>query len=70
MATITVKPNGPYLVVGADIVDAQGRTFSYDASKPVALCRCGASANKPFCDGSHQRIGFKAEETAETARGG
>ncbi|MEJ2318533.1 MAG: CDGSH iron-sulfur domain-containing protein [Gemmatimonadales bacterium] len=49
---ITALENGPYLVSGAE-----GRaTF--------ALCRCGASRNKPFCDGTHSKIGFAAAERA------
>jgi CDGSH-type Zn-finger protein len=40
------------------IVDADGRLIREDTR--VALCRCGASGNKPFCDGSHRRIGFQA----------
>lgn len=54
---IECKPNGPYLVKGLDrLTDSQGRQL---ATKPVtALCRCGGSANKPYCDGTHTRIGF------------
>ena len=52
-----VVPDGPFLVQGkVEIVLADGKTESKD--KP-ALCRCGASRNKPYCDGSHIKIGFK-----------
>ena len=51
------RPNGPLFVRGAvRIVDGDGGLIREDTR--VALCRCGASANKPFCDGSHRRIGF------------
>jgi CDGSH-type Zn-finger protein len=61
---ITVRPNGPYLLEGAvTLVDAAGNPFPLPANKPrIALCRCGGSANKPFCDGMHKKAGFKAEE--------
>ncbi|MGY4197343.1 CDGSH iron-sulfur domain-containing protein [Bradyrhizobium sp. USDA 4520] len=50
-------PNGPLKVTGAmEIVSGTGRTI--DRKTAVALCRCGASNNKPYCDGSHAKIGF------------
>ena len=53
-------PNGPLLLSGNfEIVSAGGRT-SWRGTK-AALCRCGASKNKPFCDGAHKGIGFEAE---------
>ena len=54
---IECKPNGPYLVRGLeDLRDWRGNRME---TKPVmALCRCGGSANKPFCDGTHQKNGF------------
>jgi uncharacterized Fe-S cluster protein YjdI len=55
--SVTPVPNGPLLLRGRiRISDAEGRLIREDTR--VALCRCGASANKPFCDGSHRRIGF------------
>lgn len=65
MAKITVQADGPYLVEGVPVCDRNGKPFPVDPGKPVALCRCGASARKPFCDGSHRRIGFKSSETAD-----
>ena len=57
---ITPKPNGPLLVSGnLEIVSGTGRTINR-VTKTV-LCRCGNSANKPYCDGSHTRVGFKSE---------
>lgn len=62
--TVQVTPNGPYLVEGGlEVRDAEGRAL--DAPDVYALCRCGGSANKPFCDGTHSRIGFDGTETAD-----
>lgn len=70
MARITVRPNGPYLVEGDDVtvVDWDGNAYQL-AKRPFKLCRCGASAKRPFCDGSHSRIGFAAAEAAVPASG-
>lgn len=53
---ITLKPNGPALVEGKiEIINSSGDVVPVDPNKPaIALCRCGHSANKPFCDGSHK----------------
>ncbi len=62
---IEVTPNGPYLVEGEiELIDAGGRRIDTTGQNPIALCRCGASTNKPFCDGTHSKIGFKAAENA------
>jgi uncharacterized Fe-S cluster protein YjdI len=56
---LRASENGPLLVSGGvRIVDAEG-TVLYEGEK-AALCRCGGSANKPFCDGTHERNGFRA----------
>jgi CDGSH iron-sulfur domain-containing protein 3 len=62
--TIHVRPSGPLLIEGpVTIVDQHGGVFTPRADKPrIALCRCGHSANKPFCDGAHNHCGFEAEE--------
>jgi 3-phenylpropionate/trans-cinnamate dioxygenase ferredoxin subunit len=58
--TITATENGPYRVDGdIELRDQDGHP-SDTAGTPIFLCRCGASARKPFCDGSHARIGFRA----------
>ena len=64
--TIRTRNNGPFVVEGpVTIVDAQGRPFTISSDKPaIALCRCGQSSKKPFCDGSHNRCGFVASEEA------
>jgi len=77
---VTVSKDGPYLVSGPAplalmtiVADAEGESVAWreDPLPPkgatYALCRCGASRTKPYCDGSHQRIGFDGTETASRA---
>jgi CDGSH-type Zn-finger protein len=62
--TITTRPNGPYLVKGPiSLLDADGKEFKVEG-EVVALCRCGGSTRKPFCDGTHSKIGFQGAEKA------
>jgi CDGSH-type Zn-finger protein len=64
---ITVKPNGPYRVEALEnvkLVDADGNEWSLAGKAGISLCRCGASVNKPFCDGTHSKMGFQAAEAA------
>ena len=57
---VTARENGPYLISGSGIlVDADGNEIEI-AGKMVALCRCGGSENKPFCDGTHRKANFEA----------
>jgi CDGSH-type Zn-finger protein len=66
MAMIKVRLNGPYLVdVPEDVklIDWNGQEYQVP-KRPFALCRCGGSTTKPFCDGTHSKIGFKAAEAA------
>ena len=66
MADVRIKTfkNGPLQVKGAiQLVDAHDAGFKL-LKDPVYLCRCGHSADKPFCDGTHAKIGFKSEEPA------
>ena len=59
---ITALDNGPSLVKGSVLLlDAEGNEFRTERAT-VALCRCGRSANKPLCDGTHSRVGFLAAE--------
>jgi CDGSH-type Zn-finger protein len=61
--TIQVLRNGPYIVSGSvNVLDAGGKKV--ETTEKFALCRCGASSKKPFCDGTHSRIGFQAAEGA------
>ena len=68
---ITVRPNGPYRVEDPDhlveLVDANGNKYDLTGKPAYSLCRCGASVNKPFCDGTHSKIGFQAAEAAVKA---
>lgn len=68
---ITVRPNGPYRVEAPEgsleLVDAAGNHYDLTGKPAFSLCRCGASVNKPFCDGTHSRIGFQAAEAAVRA---
>jgi len=61
---ITPLENGPYLVKGPVTVrDADGAEYRVERAT-IALCRCGASTTKPFCDGTHSKVGFAAAERA------
>ena len=70
MATvkITVRPNGPYRVEAPEgsieLVDAQGNKYDLTGKPAFSLCRCGGSVNKPFCDGTHSKVGFQGAELA------
>jgi len=63
---IRCRENGPLVIQGVvQVVDHLGNAFPLPTDKPaVALCRCGHSGNKPFCDGTHKQVGFQATETA------
>lgn len=62
---IVVRDNGPLLVTGIGRVeDAEGNTFDTAGKDTIALCRCGASNNRPFCDGSHRDSNFEAVDRA------
>ena len=63
---ISIRPNGPILVEGeVELVDVDGAKVDTAAKGPrFALCRCGASVTKPFCDGTHSKIGFQAADAA------
>jgi CDGSH-type Zn-finger protein len=65
---ITIKKNGPYRVEAPEgsieLVDADGNKYDLTGKPAFSLCRCGGSVTKPFCDGTHSRIGFQAAESA------
>jgi CDGSH-type Zn-finger protein len=63
---ITARPNGPYLLEGDDVevYDPTGAKVDTSNRPRIALCRCGGSVTKPFCDGTHSKIGFQAAEAA------
>lgn len=68
---ITCRPNGPYRVEDPDgvieLFDPSGNKVDLAGKRAFSLCRCGASVNKPFCDGTHSKIGFQAAEAAVVA---
>jgi CDGSH-type Zn-finger protein len=62
---ITINNNGPIRVEGDfEILDPQGNKFGLGGRTAVSLCRCGHSANKPLCDGSHKTAGFQDQPPA------
>jgi CDGSH-type Zn-finger protein len=62
---IIVRNDGPLRVEGEfEIVDMQGQVYGLAGRNSIALCRCGHSANKPFCDGAHKAAGFHDEQHA------
>lgn len=70
--TIRLKRNGPYVISVEDapnvvILDADGNVCVPEAGRSIALCRCGGSATKPFCDRTHREIGFCDPEVKPAA---
>jgi CDGSH-type Zn-finger protein len=66
MAEVTITPteNGPYKVKGPiELVDPDGNPITVPG-ETIFLCRCGGSTNKPFCDGTHSKIGFEGAAAA------
>ena len=65
---ITALDKGPYLAKGPVLLlDAEGNEFRVERAT-IALCRCGGSATKPFCGGTHSKIGFRAAQRAVRQR--
>jgi len=63
--TIKVRANGPYRVEGpVRVIDADGNEFVLPEGSAIVLCRCGHSRTKPFCDATHKRVGFVADDSA------
>jgi CDGSH-type Zn-finger protein len=70
---ITAKKNGPYRVEAPEgsieLVDADGNPYDLatkvkEGKLAFSLCRCGGSVSKPFCDGTHSKVGFQGAESA------
>lgn len=64
--TIQARPNGPLYIRGKVRITRTGGLLIREDTR-VALCRCGHSGNKPFCDGSHRRVGFRTTSTQESS---
>lgn len=67
MADVNIKlrEDGPLLVSGpVTVEDHEGNQFDLQGKDTIALCRCGATKNRPFCDGAHKEAGFKACDKA------
>ena len=64
---VQVLTNGPLRITGDfEISDGSGAKFDLAGRTTISLCRCGHSANKPFCDGGHNKAGFQSDEKACT----
>ena len=65
---ITVRKNGPYRLEAPEgsieMVDSEGNKYDLTGKAAFSLCRCGGSINKPFCDGTHSKVGFQGAELA------
>ena len=62
---IRCRKNGPLIVTGpVRLIDHEHQPFAVSGQDNIALCRCGVSRNRPFCDGSHRMIEFRADELA------
>jgi len=67
---IKVRENGPLKVTGpVSLVDADENAYEIEDGQTIALCRCGGSTTKPFCDGTHSKAGFEAAERAVAEHG-
>lgn len=66
MPEITINTNGPIIIPAADVVlkGNSGAEIPLPKGSAIALCRCGESDSKPFCDGSHKACGFENDPTA------
>jgi CDGSH-type Zn-finger protein len=65
---ILVRNNGPLRIYGpVKLVDIEGKVYAIATGEFFSLCRCGQSARKPFCDGTHKSIGFDAPSDASQA---
>jgi len=65
---ITARKNGPFRIESTEgeviLLDHEGAQYDLTGKPAFSLCRCGGSTNKPFCDGTHSKLGFQAAETA------
>ncbi|MSO43748.1 MAG: CDGSH iron-sulfur domain-containing protein [Thermoleophilia bacterium] len=61
-AHIAMKANGPAVVSGEFTITGADGEILTDLNPIVAICRCGQSANKPFCDGTHSQVGWQSND--------
>lgn len=65
---LDLRPNGPILVSGpVTLNDPEGNAYDLAGKETFALCRCGHSSKKPFCDGAHKTSGFESNDSANPA---
>lgn len=65
--TIKLRPDGPYQILGdVELLDADGNPIPMPEDGKLFLCRCGQTADKPFCDGTHKRAGWCEKMAEET----
>ena len=65
--TIKTRETGPLLVTGkVRLTDHLGNRYDTEGKENIAICRCGASKTRPYCDGTHKTNGFHAAETVAT----
>lgn len=68
MTKIIIRNNGPVRIEGVEgefvICDAEGKVFDLAGRTAISLCRCGHSADKPFCDGQHKQCAFQSDVKA------
>jgi CDGSH-type Zn-finger protein len=62
--TIELRPNGPLLIKNLEVLE-NSKGERLETQSIIALCRCGASGNKPYCDATHKKIGFSDERTTQ-----
>ncbi|WP_339747296.1 CDGSH iron-sulfur domain-containing protein [uncultured Rubinisphaera sp.] len=63
---VKLRDHGPILISGEFVIeDGEGQPIDLAGKTNIALCRCSASKNSPFCDGSHKECGFVAENRAK-----
>jgi len=62
--TIKPRPRGPLMIDGeVELFDTEGKPIDTGGRTKLALCRCGASQNRPMCDGAHNRVPFESDDT-------
>ena len=64
--TIRCRKDGPFIVTGdVTLTDHEGNAYDTSGRENIALCRCGATKKRPFCDGTHRQTGWEASEMVQ-----